>query len=56
MITQALYEEGINYAEQNFLDESANHLKVDKALIRSKFNLDGKTVLDVMVFHRELNE
>ncbi|HHM21171.1 MAG TPA: class I SAM-dependent methyltransferase [Bacteroidetes bacterium] len=43
---QALYDEGISYAEQNFMDEAANHLKVDKALIRSKFNLDGKKVLD----------
>ncbi|MEO1260083.1 MAG: class I SAM-dependent methyltransferase [Bacteroidota bacterium] len=46
MITQALYDEGITYAEQNFMDETANHLKVDKELIRSKFNLDGKKVLD----------
>ena len=45
-MTQTLYDEGINYAEQNFLDETANHLKVDKELIRSKFNLDGKKVLD----------
>lgn len=46
MITQTLYDEGIQYAEQNFRDERANHLKVDKALIRSKFNLDGQKVLD----------
>ena len=46
MLTQALYQEGIQYAEQNFLDESANHLKVDKALIREKFDLSGKRVLD----------
>ncbi len=46
MITQALYDEGITYAEQNFMDETANHLKVDKELIRTKFNLDGKKILD----------
>ena len=45
-MTQAMYDEGITYAEQNFLDETANHLKVDKELIRSKFNLDGKKILD----------
>ena len=46
MMTQALYDEGITYAEQNFLDEKANHLKVDKELIRSKFDLNGKHILD----------
>lgn len=46
MMTQALYDEGISYAEQNFLDETANHLRVDKELIRSKFDLDGKKILD----------
>ena len=46
MITQELYLEGINYAERNFLQEDANHLKVDKKLIREKFNLDGKKILD----------
>lgn len=46
MITQALYQEGFKYAEQNFLDENANHLRVDKQLIRQKFNLTGKKILD----------
>lgn len=46
MLTQALYQEGISYAEQNFLDETANHLRVDKELIREKFDLTGKKVLD----------
>ena len=46
MMTQALYQEGITYAEQNFLDEAANHLRVDKELIRQKFDLTGKKVLD----------
>lgn len=46
MMTQAMYEEGITYAEENFLNEQAVHLHVDKKLIRERFNLDGKTVLD----------
>lgn len=45
-ITQALYQEGMAYAEQNFLDENASHLHVDKKLIREKFDLDGKNILD----------
>lgn len=45
-MTQALYQEGLAYAEQNFLDENASHLHVDKRLIREKFNLDGKKILD----------
>jgi 2-polyprenyl-3-methyl-5-hydroxy-6-metoxy-1,4-benzoquinol methylase len=45
-MTQALYTEGISYAEENFLNENASHLHVDKKLIRERFNLDGKTVLD----------
>ncbi|MBI1223724.1 MAG: methyltransferase domain-containing protein [Bacteroidetes bacterium] len=46
MMTQAMYEEGLAYAESNFLDENAPHLHVDKRLIREKFNMDGKKVLD----------
>lgn len=46
MMTQTMYEEGLAYAESNFLDENAPHLHVDKRLIREKFNLDGKKVLD----------
>lgn len=45
-MTQALYQEGLAYAEGNFLDENASHLHVDKQLIREKFNLDGKKILD----------
>jgi 2-polyprenyl-3-methyl-5-hydroxy-6-metoxy-1,4-benzoquinol methylase len=45
-MTQALYEEGLAYAEENFRNENASHLKVDKELIRRKFNLTGKKVLD----------
>ncbi|MBK9012957.1 MAG: class I SAM-dependent methyltransferase [Saprospiraceae bacterium] len=46
MMTQAMYEEGLAYAESNFKDEHAAHLHVDKKLIREKFNMDGKKVLD----------
>ncbi|TAK34402.1 MAG: class I SAM-dependent methyltransferase [Saprospiraceae bacterium] len=46
MMTQALYHEGMEYAEQNFLSEDASHLKVDKQLLRNRFNLDQKLVLD----------
>ncbi len=45
-MTQDIYQEGLAYAEQNFLDENASHLHVDKKLIREKFDLDGKKVLD----------
>lgn len=41
-----MYEEGLAYAESNFKDENAPHLHVDKRLIREKFNMDGKRVLD----------
>lgn len=46
MMNQKLLEEGMEYAEQNFLNEQANHLRVDKKLIRERFNMDGKKVLD----------
>lgn len=46
MISPALYHEGINYAEQNFLEDNANHLRVDKDLLRARFNLNGKKILD----------
>lgn len=46
MITSTLYQEGITYAEQNFLDENANHLRVDKQILKEQFNLNKKKVLD----------
>ena len=45
-MTQEQFAEGIAYAEDNFSNENADHLKVDKALIREKFDLTGKNVLD----------
>lgn len=41
-----LFNQGLNYAENNFLNDNAPHLKVDKELIKNKFNLDGLQVLD----------
>jgi 2-polyprenyl-3-methyl-5-hydroxy-6-metoxy-1,4-benzoquinol methylase len=46
MMTTTLYQEGIAYAEQNFLNEGANHLRVDKQLLRENFDLNNKKVLD----------
>lgn len=46
MMNQALHDEGLAYAEHNFLDEQAEHLHVDKKLIRQKFDLSGKKILD----------
>lgn len=38
--------EGLDYAEDNFLNEEADHLKVDKKLVRELFDLEGKRVMD----------
>ncbi|GIV31579.1 MAG: hypothetical protein KatS3mg029_0930 [Saprospiraceae bacterium] len=46
MIVPELYHEGITYAEENFLNDEAPHLRVDKALVRRLFDLSGKRVLD----------
>ena len=45
MTTEQL-EEGLAYAEDNFLNDNAPHLKVDKELIRKRFDLTGKKILD----------
>ncbi|MCU0348722.1 MAG: class I SAM-dependent methyltransferase [Saprospiraceae bacterium] len=37
---------GLQYAENNFLDEHARHLHLDKQLLRSRYDLNGKKVLD----------
>lgn len=39
-------DRSLEYAERNFLDDSARHLQVDKAFLAKHFNLDGKLVLD----------
>lgn len=41
-----LFAEGLAYAEDNYLNEAAPHLEVDKRLLRSRFQLDGKRILD----------
>ncbi len=45
-MTQAQYDNGIAYARDNFRNEHAPHLHVDKRLIRERFDLAGKRVLD----------
>ena len=45
-MTKEQLDEGLAYAEDNFLNDNAPHLKVDKALIKSKFDLTGKKILD----------
>lgn len=45
-MTEAQFLDGINYARNNWQNENASHLHVDKKLIREKFDLNGKKVLD----------
>lgn len=45
-MTAAQFKEGLAYAEDNWRNESAPHLQVDKRLIRERFELNGKSVLD----------
>lgn len=39
-------QKSLVYAENNFLNDEADHLKVDKEFIKKYFSLDGKKVLD----------
>ena len=41
-----LLNNSLNYAENNFLNDSARHLQVDKDFIRQHFDLNHKRVLD----------
>ncbi|MFK7933822.1 MAG: cyclopropane-fatty-acyl-phospholipid synthase family protein [Saprospiraceae bacterium] len=45
-MTNEQFAEGLAYAEENFRDDHAPHLHVDKKLIKSKFDLTGKKILD----------
>ncbi len=45
-MTKEQLEEGLAYAEDNFLNDDAAHLKVDKHLIKRYFDLSGKKILD----------
>jgi cyclopropane fatty-acyl-phospholipid synthase-like methyltransferase len=45
-MTEAQFREGVSYAEDNWKNENAPHLHVDKALIRRRFDLSGKKILD----------
>ncbi len=46
IMTQAQFKEGVAYAEDNFRNDEAPHLRVDKQIIRALFDLEGKKVLD----------
>ncbi|MEL6863635.1 MAG: class I SAM-dependent methyltransferase [Bacteroidota bacterium] len=46
MMTKQQFDKGIAYAEDNFLNDEAAHLKVDKQLIAQLFDLTGKRVMD----------
>ena len=45
-MTDAQFADGLAYAEDNFKNDRAPHLHVDKKLIREKFDLTGKRILD----------
>ncbi|MEM8906894.1 MAG: class I SAM-dependent methyltransferase [Bacteroidota bacterium] len=45
-MTTEQFKEGVAYAEDNFQNDDAPHLKIDKQLIREKFDLSGKRILD----------
>ena len=45
-LSMDLIHRSMAYAEQNFLDDNARHLQVDKTFIRDNFDLTNKRVLD----------
>lgn len=45
-LSTELLAQSMAYAENNFLNDSAKHLHVDKEFIRNNFDLNGKRVLD----------
>ena len=45
-MTQEQFEEGVAYSEDNFKNDNAPHLKIDKTLIKEMFDLNGKRILD----------
>lgn len=45
-MTEAQFKEGVEYSEDNFKNDNAPHLKIDKQLIREMFDLSGKRILD----------
>ncbi len=45
-MTKAQFEEGVAYSEDNFRNDHAPHLHIDKKLIKATFDLHGKNVLD----------
>ena len=45
-MTDEQFKDGIRYAEDNFMNNRAPHLHVDKKLIKENFDLTGKKILD----------
>jgi len=46
MLSAKKLEDGLAYAEDNFSNDNAPHLKVDKRIVRELLDLTGKRVLD----------
>lgn len=40
------FQEGVAYAEENFSNDRASHLQIDKQVIKGRLDLTGKKVLD----------
>jgi 2-polyprenyl-3-methyl-5-hydroxy-6-metoxy-1,4-benzoquinol methylase len=45
-LNPTLIERSMEYAENNFINDNAKHLQVDKAFIRENFDLTHKNILD----------
>ena len=45
-LSMELLTQSVSYAENNFLNDNAKHLHVDKAFIKEHFDLNNKRVLD----------
>ncbi|MFT4666028.1 MAG: cyclopropane fatty-acyl-phospholipid synthase-like methyltransferase [Polaribacter sp.] len=45
-MTEAQFKEGVAYSEDNFQNDNAPHLHIDKKLIKERFDLTGKRILD----------
>lgn len=46
LLNPALLQEGLEYAEKNFLGSEGNHLYLDKRILKKHFDLRDKDVLD----------
>jgi len=45
-MTDEQFQEGVAYSEDNFQNDNAPHLRIDKMLIKEMFDLKGKRILD----------